>query len=272
MNVIFIIPEDTLYGPLYLQKILAYMKIDLTKMPVAICCVNPFNRVSLRSQIVRRFKIYGIRQFLYFTILILITRICSLCEVLVPFNRSYNIKKLCKDQYIPYLVIDSVNSENLSEVIRERNISVLISIGVGEKYSQDTLKLVDCALNVHSSLIPKYRGLMGLFWAHYYNETVAGVTIHRMADKYDSGSILGQCEFPIMERDTLHILYLKAIKHGSYMIASIVKEIGNGIVQERIPNISEGLYFSSPNQLESQRYRSQGKDFFVFNDLWRHYL
>jgi methionyl-tRNA formyltransferase len=268
MNLLFVIPKDTLYAPLYIERILSCMKNNITCEPVAVCCVNPLHNSSVRNQLLKRLRIYGFKQFFCFLVLVIKTKVFSLMENIISFKRSYNIAKLCKNFTIPYIELDSVNSDYFHTILIEKKVDIFISIGVGQKYSADTLKIAPYSLNVHSSLIPKYRGLMGLFWAHFYDENTAGVTIHRMVEKFDAGGILGQCTFPISKNDTVHRLYLKAIEHGSRMISEVIEKIDQHMEEERIPDTSNSKYYTHPTEHESKQFRAKGKHFFTFKDIW----
>ena len=58
------------------------------------------------------------------------------------------------------------------------------------------------ALNIHGSLLPKYRGRVPINWAIIRGETETGATLHYMADKPDSGDIVAQTAVPILPDDT----------------------------------------------------------------------
>ncbi|GBE17403.1 bifunctional polymyxin resistance protein ArnA [bacterium BMS3Abin15] len=272
MNTLFVIQKDSLYAPYYIQRILEHMKNGKMELPAAICCFNPAEHNFLIKQASKRFKLYGAKQFIFFCALELITKAFSYLENVVSFKRYYSIPKICSNFDIPYVETASINSNYFHDIIRQKNIEILISIAINEKFSQETINSVSYALNVHSSLIPRYRGLMGLFWAHYDGNTETGVTIHRMVAKYDAGAILGQCKFSISDSDSLHLLYLKAIEHGSRMISDTIEQINNNIANEYIPNLSDSGYYGFPGNLDGKKYRALGKNFYTLKDLWKHYL
>jgi methionyl-tRNA formyltransferase len=58
------------------------------------------------------------------------------------------------------------------------------------------------ALNMHGSLLPKYRGRVPVNWAIIHGETETGATLHYMVDKPDSGDIVAQQAVPILRDDT----------------------------------------------------------------------
>ena len=58
------------------------------------------------------------------------------------------------------------------------------------------------ALNMHGSLLPKYRGRVPVNWAIIHGETETGATLHYMTDKPDAGDIVAQTAVPILPDDT----------------------------------------------------------------------
>ncbi len=268
-KILIVIPQDTLYSPLYLEKIIAGLKEKdkVQKNQIAVCCCNPTHKSSVLQLLIKRFKLYGIPQFFIFLGLILSSRLLAKMEKYYPCKRSFNIKLLCERHGISYTKTDSVNSNSFKSYLKKAHITILISIAVGERFSPETLDQVEYPLNVHSSLLPKYRGIMGLFWAQLNKDNKAGVTIHRMVMDFDAGAILGQCEFPIERSESLHQLYLKAIENGSRLVAKTVDSVLGGSVVECMPDIPRDSYRSFPKKRERVQYHSQDNHFFKLRDL-----
>lgn len=65
------------------------------------------------------------------------------------------------------------------------------------------------ALNMHGSLLPKYRGRAPVNWAIIHGETETGATLHYMADKPDTGDIVAQTAVPILPDDVAGDVFVK---------------------------------------------------------------
>jgi len=65
------------------------------------------------------------------------------------------------------------------------------------------------SINIHPSLLPKYKGCFSVPWAIINNEKVTGVTFHELNDKFDEGKILKQYTIDITDDDTAYTLYSK---------------------------------------------------------------
>ena len=72
-------------------------------------------------------------------------------------------------------------------------------------------------INVHPSLLPKYKGLHAVEQAMNSSDKVTGCTVHYVNNDLDGGEIIKQAEVPILETDTVEIL-TKRIQQEEYRI------------------------------------------------------
>lgn len=83
-------------------------------------------------------------------------------------------------------------------------------------------------INVHSSLLPKYRGAAPINWAVLNGETVTGVTIQQMAHDMDAGDILAQEATPIGPEEDAGQLYTRLSELGAALLVRTVADIAAG--------------------------------------------
>jgi methionyl-tRNA formyltransferase len=111
------------------------------------------------------------------------------------------------------------NNEELQVRLREINAAVIIVVGYGRiipKWMLDLPRLGN--INLHASLLPKYRGAAPIQWAIAHGETVTGVTTMRIDEGLDTGDILLQREMPITDDDTAVTLAPKLAGIGADMM------------------------------------------------------
>jgi methionyl-tRNA formyltransferase len=84
------------------------------------------------------------------------------------------------------------------------------------------------AINVHPSLLPRYRGAAPIQWAIAYGEAMTGVTIQRVAKKMDAGDILLQQEFDIAPDDTALTLESRLAEAGAALLLRAIDLIRTG--------------------------------------------
>lgn len=105
-------------------------------------------------------------------------------------------------------------------------------------------------INVHGSLLPKYRGGAPIHYAIMNGDTKTGVTIMEMVNKMDAGNIISQEEFPINNTDNLQIVHDNMIE----VAKNLLKETLPAIINESAPSIvqDEDKVVFSPNISKEQ--------------------
>jgi methionyl-tRNA formyltransferase len=92
------------------------------------------------------------------------------------------------------------------------------------------------AINVHPSLLPKYRGAEPIFWQLAHGEKKSGVTIFQLSKDLDQGSIILKDEFPISDSDNYASLESLCIRAGMKLLNSLFEKIDQ---QQTIPGTKQ---------------------------------
>jgi methionyl-tRNA formyltransferase len=100
------------------------------------------------------------------------------------------------------------------------------------------------ALNMHGSLLPKYRGRAPVNWAVLHGETETGATLHYMTEKPDNGDIVSQTRVPILPDDTAREVFDKVTVAAELTLDAVVPDLIGGSAPRRPQNPSESSYFS----------------------------
>lgn len=114
-------------------------------------------------------------------------------------------------------------------ILRELNPDLIAVAAYGKILPTDILNLprLGC-VNVHSSLLPRYRGAAPINWAILNGEDETGVTIQYMAEGVDEGDILAQAKTPIDLGENAAQLYGRLAQMGAGLLAETVKELEAG--------------------------------------------
>jgi methionyl-tRNA formyltransferase len=108
----------------------------------------------------------------------------------------------------------------------------IIVVGYGRIIPQWMIDLPRLGnLNLHASLLPKYRGAAPIQWAIANGESVTGVTTMRIEAGLDTGDILMQCEMPIGPEDTAETLSPKLASIGADLMVETLRGLENGEVR-----------------------------------------
>lgn len=96
-------------------------------------------------------------------------------------------------------------------------------------------------INVHASLLPKYRGAAPIHWAIINGEKETGVTTFRLRHEIDTGPLLMQKSLPILEEDTLESMYGKLMHLGADLLIETVHGLQNDSIKPIEQEWSEHL-------------------------------
>ncbi|QYR24068.1 methionyl-tRNA formyltransferase [Paenibacillus sp. sptzw28] len=97
-------------------------------------------------------------------------------------------------------------------------------------------------INVHGSLLPRYRGGAPIQRAVMNGETMTGVTIMYMAEGLDTGDMISKVEVPITDEDTSGTLFEKLSLAGSELLMQTLPAIENGAVRAIPQNAADATY------------------------------
>src|SRR5471032_538137 len=103
------------------------------------------------------------------------------------------MKTIAAEQGVPVFQPEKINSAEGMAGLQELQPDLLVVAAYGQILSRDVLAIpAQGGINVHASLLPKYRGAAPVAWAIYHGETKTGVTIIRMSIALDAGDLLAQ--------------------------------------------------------------------------------
>lgn len=131
------------------------------------------------------------------------------------------------------------NNEEIINKIKEKNPDVICVVAYGKIIPKDILDIpqIGC-INVHGSLLPKYRGAAPIQWAVINGDKKTGITTMFINEKMDEGDMLLKEEIEIGEDETLGDVWNRLSKIGGKLLVETLKEIENGTIT-RISQASE---------------------------------
>jgi methionyl-tRNA formyltransferase len=103
---------------------------------------------------------------------------------------------------LPIYEPESINSPEAHEALRALNADLFVVCDYGQILSAETLSLAALGgINLHASLLPRYRGAAPINWAIYHGEKETGITVIHMTPRLDAGPSLVQHAVPIGPAD-----------------------------------------------------------------------
>ena len=100
------------------------------------------------------------------------------------------------------------------------------------------------ALNMHGSLLPKYRGRVPVNWAVLHGERETGASLHYMEIKPDAGNLVAQTAVPILGDDTAFEVFQKVTVAAELTLARALPQLIAGTAPSVPLNLKAGSYFS----------------------------
>lgn len=154
------------------------------------------------------------------------------------------VKQLALTHNIPVFQPDTFKNESQLALLQELNPEVIVVVAYGKLLPGYVLDLPKYGcINVHGSLLPKYRGAAPVQWMVLNGETTAGVTTMYMDRGLDTGDILLVSETEVGENETAGELFDRLAAMGADLISETIKRLPEGI--ERKPqDDSQSTYVS----------------------------
>lgn len=136
---------------------------------------------------------------------------------------------------IPVYQPEKVRDEAVVEQMSKYQPDVIVVVAFGQILPESILKLppLGC-INVHASLLPKYRGAAPIQRVIMDGETVSGVTTMYMAKGLDTGDMIDKIEVPIDPKETGGSYHDKLMEAGARLCVSTLQQIEQGTAK-RIP-------------------------------------
>ena len=175
-------------------------------------------------------------------------------------NPARRLSRILARHHVPETQIDgNINSEDSLDAIRALAPDLLISVAGNQIFRRPLIELAPKGcLNLHTALLPKYRGLMPTFWVLRNGEKETGVSVFLVDEGIDSGPIVVQKRLPI-GTDSLEELIRRTKVIGMDAVWEAAEKVRSGEV-ELIPNPeSQKSYFSFPTQADVRAFRAAGK-------------
>ena len=118
------------------------------------------------------------------------------------------------------------NSEPARDFLVSSKPDLFLSSGYGRVLREETLRIPTIgAINVHPSLLPRYRGYEAVAWALYEGESEVGITVHSMILPVDSGPILAQKSIPVCKDDQPDAVYQRLCGLIPQVLGQVLEEI-----------------------------------------------
>jgi len=170
----------------------------------------------------------------------LLTRGARVCAVITHPDSPQepvwfeSVAELARSHHLPVYAPASPDTLEMLRVLRSLEPDLFVSVYYRRLLAPEALALPAlAAVNLHGSLLPKYRGRAPLNWAIIHGEPETGVTLHHMTPEPDAGDIVAQAIIPIGPDDTALIVYHRMIRAAEALLADTLPALVAGTAPRR---------------------------------------
>lgn len=137
------------------------------------------------------------------------------------------VGRFALERGLPLLRTEDINTETLPPA------DLMLVIAFGQKIAPQIVRHPRLgSINLHASLLPKYRGAAPINWAILDGQTVTGNSVIRLAQKMDAGDILGQAQMPIGPVETAGELHDRLAVAGARLVREVLQQLASGRATE----------------------------------------
>jgi methionyl-tRNA formyltransferase len=253
MRIIILTQDDPFYLSSNIDFLLKNLPSYAQVVGTVVFDVSPFGkRETFFQKMKKTYDVFGFQFFAYYGFKFIKSKL---------FTPS--IAEVLKTHTVPLVQLEgSVNSKKNLAVLTSYSPDLLISIGGNQIFKLPLINLATKGcLNLHTALLPKYRGLMPSFWVLKNNESHTGVSVFFVDEGIDSGPIVVQKKVEIGNKSQEELIkHTKQI--GMESILEAVDKIQNDTVKLIPNNAEQSTYFSFPTRADVSEFYKKGKRFF----------
>ncbi len=155
-----------------------------------------------------------------------------------------SLADLCEEFGIPVYFPENINEDKWVKFLKELKPDILLSCYFRDMIKKHVLEIPKiAAVNLHGSLLPKYRGRCPVNWQLIHGETESGVTLHYMVERADAGDIIGQKAVKVDFEDTAFTLFKKIEDAAEEVLRIYIPKILAGTAPRIPQDHSKASYF-----------------------------
>lgn len=177
------------------------------------------------------------------------------------------VKQFALEKGIEVLQPKNIKDKEIVDRIKEINPDLIVVVAYGKIISKEIIDIPKYGIiNVHSSLLPKYRGASPIHSAILNGDKESGVSIMYIEEELDAGDVILKEYCPIEEEDTLGILHDRLKELGAIGLEKTLDLIENGEVKAEKQKHSEAT-FVKPITKEQSRIKWGNNTEVIYNQV-----
>lgn len=176
--------------------------------------------------------------------------------LVTPVSATANMKvleEITEKWHIEFFKTTDINSTTVADKIKQIGPDLIISAHLRKILKKDIFSLaMRGALNVHPSLLPKYRGLSPQHQAIMHGDSESGVSVHFIEEEVDTGDIVAQQKFAIDKGDYILQVQAKMLAIYKTIVVQALEAIEKGSFEPISQDLSKVSYFGPLKKSDRQ--------------------
>ena len=153
------------------------------------------------------------------------------------------VKRMAEELGLKVYQPKRASSPKFVSKLREMSPDVIVVVAYGQILRREVLEIPSRGcVNLHPSLLPKYRGPAPIQWAIINGEKETGVTVMFLDEGEDTGDIIAQKRVKIEEGETAETLYDRLSRIGAQLLVEVLRDMDRGEVNRRAQDHSQATY------------------------------
>jgi folate-dependent phosphoribosylglycinamide formyltransferase PurN len=260
LRVVIVTVNEYYYIPKFLRRVVEAESIEIVGITTTPPSLGTQNVLAFAYDL---FETFGPRVFCKHTAFYAKHFLLDVINRTLNTGASYSCRTLADRYGIEYRHVTDVNSSDYIDYVESKAPDVLVSVAATQKFEPRLLAVpTERAINIHSSLLPEYRGVSPSFWTMLNDEPETGVSVHLMDEDLDSGDVIRQEPIGTRDDDTLHTLNTRVAEVGSEVLLQALVDIDSGSLNRTPIDPEAGSYYSMPSRSDVRAFREGGRRFY----------
>ncbi len=263
LKTILVTQDDPFFVLIFFKELL---KNDLSKKLdlKGVIIQSPLGKKSKKKLIKQMLDFYGYISFTVIGFKYVFYKIFNFFSIKIfkgNFPGAFSVEHLLLRNKIKIFELKNINSDDSITFLKSLDLDVIFSIAASQVFKEEILKLPKLGCyNIHTSKLPKNRGMMPNFWSLYNYDTIPGsaITIHRMNRELDDGEILLQQEFNLDPKETLDSLITRTKKMSVQIFLNAMDLLSKGDFQLKANDQKFATYNTFPTKEDVKRFKAKG--------------
>jgi methionyl-tRNA formyltransferase len=263
LKILLVTQDDPFYVSIFFRELFKHSLSNQFEL-VGVIIQPPLGKKSKQKLIKQMIDFYGFGNFFILGIKYVIYKVLNVISVKLfkgIFPGTFSVEHILLKNKIKIFQIKNINSKESLKYLSALNLDIIFSIAASQIFKKDVLNMpkIGC-FNIHTSKLPKNRGMMPNFWSLYNfeSDSSSAVTIHKMNETLDDGEILLQKLFNLEPKETLDSLIRRTKKLSVIAFLEAIEILGKGNINFIVNDSKYASYNTFPTKDDVKRFIAKG--------------